>query len=71
MERAEDLPTTISELSEQITSPNEGAELRGQTARLLESYPDNPALLLIRSFAELLCRDRNGDVVLDNLNASV
>jgi len=63
------LKRSIDELLERISSPNEGAELRGQTARMLESYPENPALLLIRALAELLCRDRNADVVLDNLTA--
>ncbi len=71
MEQAEDLPQLFEELLEQITSPNDAAELRGQTARLLESYPDNPALLFVRAVAELMCRDRDEQVLVVNLNAAI
>ncbi|MCJ7532047.1 MAG: RecQ family ATP-dependent DNA helicase [Anaerolineales bacterium] len=71
MERKFSLASAIQQLVEQITSPNDAAELRGQTARMLESYPSNPALLLIRSLAELLCKERDEQVGLDNLGAAV
>ncbi|MEX1270889.1 MAG: hypothetical protein WEB55_00395, partial [Acidimicrobiia bacterium] len=37
-----------------IQSRSEEGELRGTTARLLESYPDHPGLLLGRALAELM-----------------
>ena len=39
-----------------LTAADEG-ELRGSTARLLESYPDHPGLLLGRALAELIAGD--------------
>jgi len=65
------LSSTINDLAEQVVSPNNAAELRGQAASLLRAYPENPALLLIRSLAEALCRDRDEQVVLENLRAFV
>jgi ATP-dependent DNA helicase RecQ len=44
----------------QISGPDEARELRGNTARLLTSYPDHPGMLLARAFSEL-ANDR-GDV---------
>jgi len=71
MDRKEPLGLVISNLPAQITSPNDAAELRGQKARLLESFPNNPALLFIRSLAEYLCRDRDVEIALDNLGAAI
>jgi ATP-dependent DNA helicase RecQ len=71
MDRKEPLGSVISQLVEQVTSPNDAAELRGQTARLLESYPDNPALLFIRSIAECLCSEFDEKIVVDNLCAAI
>jgi|GEM_PF-6109920 len=70
MDRKEPLSLMLSKIAEQITSPNEAAELRGETARLLESYPNNPALLFIRSMAEYLCGERDAQIALDNLSAA-
>lgn len=70
-ERSEDLPNLIQELIEQISSPNESAELRGQTAFLLESYPNNPALLFIRTLSELMSRDCSEQVLIDNFKAGI
>jgi hypothetical protein len=36
---------------------------------MLEAYPNNPGLLLIRALAENLCRDRNEDIVKQNFSA--
>lgn len=54
-----------------VRSPNEAAELRGQVSRYLESYPDHPALLMLRSLSEIFSRDRNADVTRQNFTASV
>jgi len=59
------------ETFEAVRSPNEAAELRGQVARYLESYPDHPGLLMLRSLAEVYSRDRNGTIVRQNFSASI
>ncbi len=45
--------------------------LRGAAARLLESYPDQPALLLLRGVAEALARGANWDVVESSVSAAL
>jgi len=52
-----------------LLTPNEAAEARGQVARYLETYPDHPALLLLRALTEALCRDADPRIVIDNLEA--
>jgi len=54
-----------------VRSPNEAAELRGQVSRYLESYPDHPALLMLRSLSEVFSRDRNVEVAKQNFIASI
>ena len=54
-----------------VRSPNEAAELRGQVARYLESYPDHPGLLMLRALSEVFCRDKNPDVVKQNFLAAI
>lgn len=54
-----------------VRSPNESAELRGQVSRYLESYPDHPALLMLRSLSEIFSRDKNNEVAKQNFNASI
>ncbi|ROL56726.1 RecQ family ATP-dependent DNA helicase [Bacteroidetes/Chlorobi group bacterium Naka2016] len=54
-----------------VRSPNESAELRGQVSRYLESYPDHPALLMLRSLSEIFSRDKNTEVVKQNFTASI
>lgn len=58
-------------LLDDVVSPNDAAALRGAADRMLSSYPDVPAVLFIRGFAELLCRDGNGDVALENVRAGI
>jgi len=60
-----------TETFESVRSPNEAAELRGQVARYLESYPDHPGLLMLRSLAEVYSRDRNATIVKQNFSASI
>lgn len=54
-----------------VRSPNEAAELRGQVSRYLESYPDHPALLMLRSLSEIFSRDKNSEVARQNFIASI
>ncbi len=54
-----------------IRSPNEAAELRGQVSRYLESYPDHPALLMLRSLSEIFSRDKISEVAKQNFSASI
>lgn len=54
-----------------VRSPNEAAELRGQVSRYLESYPDHPALLMLRSLSEIFSRDKNSEVAKQNFIASI
>jgi len=54
-----------------VRSTNEAAELRGQTSRYLESYPDHPSLLMLRSLSEVFSKDRNPEVAKQNFIASL
>ena len=54
-----------------IRSPNEAAELRGQVIRYLESYPDHPGLLMLRSLSELYVKDINSEVAQQNFITSI
>lgn len=56
---------------ETIRSPNESAELRGQVARYLESYPDHPGLLMLRALSEIYSRDKNPEIAKQNFLASI
>jgi ATP-dependent DNA helicase RecQ len=53
-----------------VRSTNEAAELRGQTSRYLESYPDHPSLLMLRSLSEVYSKDKNTEVAKQNFIAS-
>ena len=59
------------ETFEAIRSPNEAAEMRGQAARYLESYPDHPGVLMLRALSEAYSRDANSSTVLQNFTACV
>jgi ATP-dependent DNA helicase RecQ len=52
-----------------LLTPNEAAEARGQVARYLETYPDHPALLYLRALTEALCKSSDAGIVWDNLAA--
>ena len=68
-ETSENLDQLIPELMIEIGSPTEASELRGQVSRILESYPTNPPLLLVRAFSEVFCKNRNDEIVIENLAA--
>lgn len=46
-----------------VTSSEDAEELRGEVARALGSYPDNPGLLVLRALAETLARDSNPEMI--------
>jgi ATP-dependent DNA helicase RecQ len=54
-----------------IVSPNEATSLRGAVGRLLESYPDVPGLLLLRSLAEGLSRDSDPIVLCQSMESAL
>ncbi|MFH1535055.1 MAG: RecQ family ATP-dependent DNA helicase [Patescibacteria group bacterium] len=54
-----------------IRSPKDAKEVRGQTARYLESTPDHPGLLFLRAISEMYNSDYNKEVVLQNLMAGI
>ena len=63
------LSTQLDEIAEELNAPIEAEELRGQTARQLQAYPNNPSLLLLRSLAEAFCSDMRREIVFENFNA--
>lgn len=54
-----------------IKSPQDAAEMRGQSARYLESNPDYPGLLFLRAVSEAYCSDYKLEVIVENLKAGV
>jgi ATP-dependent DNA helicase RecQ len=54
-----------------IRSPHDAAEMRGQSARYLESTPDHPGLLFLRAVSEAYCPDYKFEVIVENLKAGV
>ena len=59
----------IPEVMEEVLSPRDASEVRGQVSRYLESYPDQPALLMLRALSEAVCDDTDWDAVEQNLLA--
>jgi ATP-dependent DNA helicase RecQ len=61
----------VRPIADDMLSQNEAAELRGQVGRYLESYPDQPSLLVLRALAEARCRDVSWETVEDNIKGFV
>jgi len=61
----------IGSVLEEVTSPEHAGRLRGTALRLLEAYPDQPALLLLRALAESYARDVDWSAVRQNLKAFI
>jgi ATP-dependent DNA helicase RecQ len=61
---------TTGEMIGGIRSPKDAAELRGQAARYLESYPDHPGLLTLRAVSEIYYPDCSVSMIVDNLLAA-
>ncbi len=58
---------TCVEMVGKVNNAVEAGELRGITIRFLESYPDHPALLMLRAVSESMSEDCDDSVVLDSL----
>lgn len=75
LERLVDAPHfRYSEWQEELSKilgADEARELRGNTARLLGSYPDHPGMLLARGFSELADDRGNLSELVSSLEASV
>ncbi len=54
-----------------IRSSNEAAELRGQVSRELESTPDHPGLLFLRSMSELYSKKYEVSAIIDDFKAAI
>lgn len=59
------------ELFTSVVSANEAAELRGQVARYLESYPAHPGFLMLRCLSEVFSHDADAAVARQNFTAAV
>lgn len=59
----------LAEVLAEIISPNDAARLRGPVARSLETYPDHPGLLLLRTATEALARDGDDQTIRENFEA--
>ena len=60
---------TIGDVLAEVLSPNDAARLRGPVARSLETYPDHPGLLLLRTATEALARDGDDQTIRENFEA--
>lgn len=52
-----------------VRSPKDAAEIRGQVAHYLESYPDHPGLLFLRAISEIYCTNTDVELALQNIKA--
>ena len=62
---------TIAGVFDQVDTPTAAGTLRGAVGRLLESYPDQPGLLIIRGIAEALARDSKQDTLRQDIQAAL
>jgi len=63
--------TETGELAGGIRSDKDAAAIRGQVSRVLESTPDHPGLLFLRSLSELYCRNHDRETVVTNYVAAI
>ncbi|HWL92778.1 MAG TPA: RecQ family ATP-dependent DNA helicase [Phycisphaerae bacterium] len=61
----------IQNIVDELSSPNQAAELRGQAGRYLESYPDHPSLLMLRALSEAYSRNCDLQLVKEFFLASL
>ena len=54
-----------------IRSTKDAEELRGQVSKYLESYPDHPGLLFLRSLSELYSREQELDLIINDYLAGI
>jgi len=53
-----------------VRSSKDAAEIRGQVARYLESYPDHPGLLYLRALSEIYCTNPDIEIAYQNIQAA-
>ena len=58
------------EMFDKVYTPVDAGEMRGITIRALESYPDHPGLLLLRSVSEAMCSDADDVTASQTLHAA-
>ena len=51
-----------------IRTSREALDIRGEVVRYLESQPDHPELLFLRSISEMFCSDCNEEIVVKEFN---
>jgi ATP-dependent DNA helicase RecQ len=61
----------IEKIVEEIRSSLEAEELRGECARELESYPDQPSLRLLLGFSEIMTRSPDKISTSQNIEAAI
>jgi ATP-dependent DNA helicase RecQ len=61
----------VRDLISQIDSFRDANEIRGAVSRSLESYPDQPALLMLRAVSEVFTANPNYEIISQNLIASL
>jgi hypothetical protein len=54
-----------------IRSTKDAEELRGQVSKYLESYPDHPGLLFLRSLSELYSREQEVETLMNDYVAGI
>jgi ATP-dependent DNA helicase RecQ len=59
------------EVFNQVRSRKHAEELRGQVARYLESYPDQPGLRMLRALSEAYSKDCQDSAVVENVIAAI
>lgn len=59
------------DIFDSLNSLQEIAALRGQVSRYLESYPDHPALLVLRSLTEVFASDGDDEIAWQNFKAAI
>lgn len=63
--------TETGEIIGGIRSRKDAIEIRGQVSRYLESYPDQPGLLFLRSISELFAPDSEKEIITQNILAAI
>lgn len=71
MELVDGREMDTGELAGGIRSHKDSSAVRGQAARYLESTPDHPGLLFLRSLAEVFCRNYDHKTVTGNFFAAL
>ncbi|MBT5880666.1 MAG: hypothetical protein HOH46_16565, partial [Rhodospirillaceae bacterium] len=59
------------QMLDKIDTPFDAGEVRGLAIRALESYPDHPGVLLLRSVSEMMCSDANDVTASQTIHAAL